>query len=162
MRRWLSVLFGVLVTLAVALAPSASAGDAPIGKLGDTLRVDYDGVVAEFTLNGVSPTFLQPGMALNRTRGIIWRADMTVRAVEVPAPFVMAVAFTYDGVTPFGDAYISEDSDAADGLENVLINAPQGSTVNGAAFFDVYRAPMSNVIVRSALSGVHLAQWNLT
>lgn len=163
MRVWFAVMFGIMTMLAGVLAPSATAvGDAPIGKLGDTLRIDYSGIVADVTLTGVEPTFLQDGMALNRTRGIIWRANMTVHAITVPNPFVMALKFTYSGVaSSSGDAYISKHSDAPDGLENVLRNAPQGFTVSGAAFFDVYRGPLSNIVVRNPQTGVHLAQWNL-
>jgi hypothetical protein len=151
---------GITATLVCVLAPTASAvGNAPIGKLGDTLRVNDGAIIADFTLIDVQPTFLQDGML--PSRGIIWRADMSVHVIKVPTPYVMAIGITYSGVTPFGDAYISQHSDAPDGLENVLINAPQGSTVNGAVFFDVYRDPMTNVIVRSAKTGDHLAQWNL-
>jgi hypothetical protein len=160
MRGWLAIVGGVVTTLALTLAPTASAvGDAPIGKVGDRLRVDLGDTVADFTLNDVQPTFLQDGML--PSRGIIWRADMTVHVIKAPTPFDMAIAITYSGVTPFADAYLSVHSAAPDGLENVLTNAPAGSTVSGAVFFDVYRDPMSNVIVRSKKSGDHLAQWNL-
>lgn len=53
MRRWLVVL--VFVSAVVVAAPRAWAGDAPIGRLGDTLRVDTGKVVADVTVSRVEP-----------------------------------------------------------------------------------------------------------
>lgn len=159
-RRVCAVLLALLmVPIGVALAPVATAGDAPIGRMGETLRVEYADFAADVTLTGISPTGLPPGM--DPSRGIIWRADMTVHVVKSPTPFWLSVYLTYSGVTRYADAYVSEHSDAPDALETVLQNAPPGSTVSGAVYFDVYRDPITNVIVRSAKTGVHLAQFNL-
>jgi hypothetical protein len=165
MRRRLAVVFGIMTTLAGVLAPTATAVvDAPIGRVGDTLRLQYGGAVVDVTLNGVSPTVLQDGMDPARfLGGTVWRADMTVHPITVPTPYFIATAFTYSGVAlSSGDAYPSQHSDAPDALETALTNAPQGSTVSGAAFFDVYRSPLSNIVVRSVKTGIHLAQWNLS
>lgn len=159
MRRIMAMLFGVAVTMGLLTAPAAQAVENPIGKLGQTLRLEYNDIVADVTLNGIQPWFLPPGM--DPSRGIIWRADMTVHVVESPTPFWLSLHLTYSGVTRYGDAYISEHSDATDALETVLQNAPAGSTVTGAVYFDVYRDPITNVIVRSTKTGVHLAQFDL-
>ncbi|BBY08151.1 hypothetical protein [Mycobacterium noviomagense] len=132
MRRWLLVLV-TFVAGAVIAAPRASAGAAPIGRLGDTLRVDTGKIVA----------------------------DVTVSPVEPPTPVRMASDFTFDGVTPFADAYTSRASDAPDALDTALLNAPPGATVHGGVYWDAYRDPVSNVVLLDRKTVVHLAQWNL-
>ena len=57
--------------------------------------------------------------------------------------------FTFDGVTPFGDAYKSCPSDAPDALDAALANA------------EAYRDPVSNVVLLHKKTGYPLAQWNL-
>lgn len=49
---------------------------------------------------------------------------MTVHTIKSPTPFQMASDFTFDGVTPFADAYTSRPSDAPDALDRALLNAP--------------------------------------
>ena len=61
MRRWLIVLSTLLVGAASATtvgitAPRARAGDAPIGHIGDTLRVDTGSYVADITVSSVADT----------------------------------------------------------------------------------------------------------
>jgi hypothetical protein len=73
----------------------------------------------------------------------------------------MAVDFTSDGVTSFADAYASKHTDAPDALETALLNVPAGATVDGAVYWQVYRAGVMNVILLDPVSGRHLAQWNL-
>ena len=51
--------------------------------------------------------------------------------------------------------------DAPDALESALRNAPPGSTVDGAVYWDVYRALVTNVVLYNPQTGVHLAQWNI-
>ena len=85
---------------------------------------------------------------------------MVVRAVRVPNPFIMATNFSFDGVTPFADAYKPRATDAPDALVNVLTNAPNGAIVRGEVYWDAYRDPVSTV-VRLDKTGYHLAQWNL-
>ena len=59
---------------------------------------------------------------------------LTIRAVRVPNSFIMATNFSFDGVTPFADAYQPRASDAPDALDNVIVDAPQGSTVPGEVY----------------------------
>lgn len=166
MRRWFVVLVTVGTALVIAPPPPASAGDAPIGRLGDTLRVDSGNVVADVTVHDVLPSDLPPGWTWNgsprwRFTGAPWRAGVTVRTVKAPNPFIMATTFTFDGVTPYADAYVPKHTYAPDALETALHNAPPGSTVNGGVYWDVYRGLVTNVVLLDAKTGVHLAQWNL-
>ena len=71
------------------------------------------------------------------------------------------IAFTFTGVTPYADAYVSKHTDAPDSLESALRNAPPGSTVDGAVYWDVYRALVTNVVLYNPQTGEHLAQWNI-
>ena len=167
MRRRLAILLGVL-TFATLLSPVpfAAAADAPIGNLGDTLRVEYLGIVADVTVRDVLPTDPPPGYQPTgsprwRNEGGPWRAAVTVHAIKVPTPYAMAVAFAFDGVTPFADAYAPKRTDAPDTLDTALLNAPNGATVDGAVYWQVYRAGVTNVVLLDPKSGQHLAQWNL-
>lgn len=170
MHRSLVVLGTVLVTVAAALvaAPRAVAGDAPIGHLGDTLRVNTGKIIADVTVTSVQPVDTPPGFGYQRAdvfpKGFpgstIARADVAIHAIKVPTPFQMATDFAFNGVTPFGDAYKPHATDAPDALDRVLTNAPAGSVVRGGVYWDAYRDPVSNVVLLDK-SGVHLAQWNM-
>ena len=177
-RQMLTALSALAVALATALAtvcagvaPRAAAFDSPIGQIGDTLRVDFDDpsfgrIVADVTVHDVLPTDVPPGWGWNgtprwRAQGGPWRAPVTVHAVQVPSRYAMAVAFTFDGLTPYDDAYASKHTDAPDALETALLNAPPGSTVNGGVYWDVYRGLVTNVVLVNPKTGQHLAQWNL-
>ena len=168
MHRWLIVLSAFLVaaasvTAAGVAAPRARAGDAPIGHIGDTLRVDTG------TYIGVAPCDPPPGFGYTRSGvptksfpgSTVDRADVTVRSIRVPNPFIMATTFSFDGVAPFADAYKPRASDAPDALDNVLVNAPNGAIVRGGVYWDAYRDPVSNVVLLDKKTGQHLAQWNL-
>jgi hypothetical protein len=168
MRRWITIpIAGLLAFVAVGVAPHATAlGEAPIGNLGDTLRVEFNDIIADVTVHDVLPTDPPPGYTPTgsprwRYEGGPWRATVTVHAVKVPNPYKMAVAFTFNGVTPYADAYLSKHTDAPDALETALLNAPQGSTVNGAVYWQVYRALVTNVVLLNPQTGTHLAQWNI-
>jgi hypothetical protein len=163
MRRWVLGLLAVMATVGAFLAPPASAVDAPIGRLGDTLHVEYKDVVADVAVNNVLPSDVPPGFGYppRLPRLQVYRAQVTVHAVRVPNPYAMAVKFTFRGVTPTGDSYLSRTSDAPDALQYALQNAPQGSTVSGGVWWDCYRDLVSNVVLLDPLSGTHLAQWNL-
>lgn len=174
MHRWLIVLSAVLVTAASATAagvaaPRARAGDAPIGHVGDTLRVDTGTYVADITVSSVAPCDPPPGFGYTRSgvpvksfpNSTVERADVTVRAVRVPNPYVMATDFSFNGVTPFADAYKPRPSDAPDALDTVLGNAPNGAIVRGGVYWDAYRDPVSTVVLLDKKTGYHLAQWNL-
>lgn len=174
MHRRLIILSTVLVATACftavgAAAPRARAGDAPIGHIGDTLRVDTGTYIADITVSSVAPCDPPPGFGYTR-EGVpvksfpgstVDRADVTVRAIRVPNPFIMATNFSFDGVTPFADAYKPRPSDAPDALDNVLTNAPNGAVVRGGVYWDAYRDPVSNVVLLDRKTGQHLAQWNL-
>lgn len=166
MRRWFGNVFAAIAVLSGVVAPPASATEAPIGNLGDTLRVEFNDIIADVTVHDVLPTDLPSGWTWNgsprwRYEGGPWRAPVTINAVQVPNPYQMAVAFTFSGVTPYADAYASKHTDAPDALETALQNAPQGSTVNGAVYWHVYRALVTNVILLNPQTGAHLAQWNI-
>ena len=169
MHRWLVPLI-TFIAMTVIAVPHASAGDAPIGRLGDTLRVDTGSVVADVTVSSVIPVPPPPGFGFQRAGNPlygspvddqVWRADVAVHAIKSPTPFQLATEFTFDGVTPFGDAYKSRPSDAADALDSALINTPAGATVRGGVYWDVYRDQVSTVILLDKKTGVHLGQWNL-
>ena len=167
MRRFLLALTAMIATVAgVVTAPPAAAYDAPIGNIGDTLRVQFEDIIADVTVHDVLASDVPPGWGWNgsprwRALGGPWRANVTIHAIKVSNPYKMALAFTFDGVTPYDDAYVSKHTDAPDALETVLLNAPQGSTVNGGVYWDVYRGLVTNVVLLNPKTGQHLAQWNL-
>ena len=93
---------------------------------------------------------------LSFSNSAVLRTDVAIHAVRVPNPYQMLTDFTFDGVTPFGDAYKSRASDAPDTLANV----PTGSIVRGGVYREAYRDPVSTVVLLDK-TGYHLAQWNL-
>lgn len=174
MHRWLIALSTLLIAAASiaaagVTAPRARAGEAPIGHIGDTLRVDTGNYVADVTVSSVNEVEPPPGFGYTRSGvpiksfpgSAVNRADITVRAVRVPNSFVMATNFAFDGVTPFADAYKPRNCDAPDLLDVALGNAPQGSVVRGGVYWDAYRDPVSVVVLLDRKTGEHLAQWNL-
>jgi hypothetical protein len=167
MRRFLLALATVVATIAgVVTAPPAAARDAPIGNLGDTLHVEFQDIIADVTVHDVLPSDVPPGWGWNgsprwRAQGGPWRANVTIHAIKVPNAYKMAVAFTFYGVTPYDDAYVSKHTDDPTALDTVLLNAPQGSTVTGGVYWDVYRGLVTNVVLLNPKSGEHLAQWNI-
>src|SRR5579875_4093947 len=110
MHRWLVALVAMVVAGLVA-APPASAGDAPIGHLGDTLRVDTGKLIADVTVTSVAPVDPPPGFGYQRSGvpvksfpdSAVNRADVAVHAIRVPNSFQMASDFSFVGVTPFAD-----------------------------------------------------------
>lgn len=178
MPRWLTVLVTVAVTAAALTSGGTTAEalpntipDAPIGMLGDTLRVEYQDetygrFVADVTVHDIAPTEIPPGWGWQgaprwRAQGGPWRANVTVTAIEVPNPYIMAASMTLNGVTPGGDSYVSRHTDDPTELDIVLGNVPQGATVHGGVFWDVYRGLVTNVLLLSRKTGTHLAQWNI-
>ena len=165
MRRCLVVLVTAFAATLVAV-PRASAGDAPIGHLGDTSRVDTGKIIADVTVSSVQPVDPPPGFGYNRVgipvksfpNSAVVRADVAIHAVRVPNPYQMDTDFTFDGLTPFADAYKPRASDAPDALDNVLVNAPNGAIVRGGVYWDAYRDPVSNVVLLDKKTGQHLAQ----
>lgn len=168
MRRWFVSLIAALAVMTgatgtIGLAPAAAAGEAPIGRIGDTLRVSFKGLVADVTVHNVEPSPIPPGFGYppRPPRQQVWRANVTVHAVAVPTPYAMDITYQFRGVTPTGDAYEPRNTDAPDALQYALLNAPAGSTVSGAVWWDVYRDLVSNVVLLDKITGQHLAQWNL-
>jgi hypothetical protein len=166
MPRWLTVLVGMLSVVflsAMPLGPVAGAAEAPIGRLGDTLRVQNGDIIADVTLVSVAPSDIPPGWG-NPPKWPhyqVYKAVLAVHAVQVPNPYKMSVAFSFRGVTPTGDAYEPRNTDAPDDLRPALQGAVPGSTVGGAVYWDAYRDPPSNVVLIDKQTGFHLAQWNL-
>lgn len=169
MHRWLVALV-TFIAVTVVAAPHASAGDTPIGRLGDTLRVDTGSIVADITVSSVIPVPPPPGFGFQRAGNPlygsplddeVWRADVAVHTVKTSNPFQLAADFTFAGVTPLGDAYKPRPSDAPDALDHSLTNTPAGATVRGGVYWDVYRDLVSTVILLDKKTGAHLAQWNL-
>src|ERR1700739_1953899 len=163
MRRWLVGFFSVMVFAAAFVAPSASAGDAPIGRLGDTLRVTDGTIVAHVTVGNVLPPDTPPGWGYppRWPRSEVWRAQIAVTAVAVPSAHSMAPKFAFHGNTETGDSYVARNTDAPDALQYALLNAPQGSTVAGGVWWDCYRDLVSNVVLIDAKTGERLASANL-
>jgi hypothetical protein len=163
MRRLFVGLLSVMVIAAAFAAPCASAGDAPIGRIGDTLRVTDGNIVADVALINVLPSDIPPGWGYppRWPRSEVWRAQIAVTAVNVPSAHAMAPKFAFHGVTETGDSYLARNTDAPDALQYALLNAPQGLTVAGGVWWDCYRDLVSNVVLIDAKTGYHLAQWNL-
>src|SRR5207248_10967489 len=82
-----------------------------------------------------------------------WKAPITIHTIQAPNAYAMALAFTFSGVTPYADAYVSKHTDAPDSLEHALTNAPPGSTVDGAVYWQVYRALVTNVVLLNPQTG---------
>ncbi len=164
-RRCLSLLITLATVAATLGAGTATATDAPIGHLGDTLRVvnDAQGIVADVTVVSVEQSEVPPGFGNppKWPREEVWKARVVIQAVKVPHPHSMAATFVFNGVTPTGDAYQPRNSDATDALQYALLNAPQGSTVTGYVFWDCYRDLVNHVVLTDRQTGFHLAQWDL-
>lgn len=145
----------------LAPAPAVLADrETPIGHIGDTLHFEYGTIGADVTVHNIEPTGVPAGMA--PPRGIIWKAYVTVRPTKVPNAYALVMALKLGGVSPeTGDAYEPQRTDEPDDLNYALRNAPQGSTVNGAVYWDVYRGPVRHIVLRSTQTQVHLAQWDL-
>ena len=164
--RWLMSMIATMAVVAGFLAPAATAQSAPIGNLGDTLRVEFKGIVADVTVHDVIPTDPPPGYTPTgsprwRNEGGPWKANVTVHVIQAPNPFVTSIAFAFNGVTPYADAYPPKNTDAPDALQNALQNAAPGATVSGAVYWQVYRALVTNVVLLNPQTGTHLAQWNI-
>jgi hypothetical protein len=167
MRRCFVLLAALLAALAGLVASPASADVSPIGNLHDTLRVEYKGLVADVTVHDVLPVDPPPpGYAATGSprwisQGGPWKGLVTVHVIQAPTPYAAAKDFAFDGVTPYADAYQPKNTDAPDELQRALVNAPAGATVNGAVYWQVYRALVTNVVLLDRQTGEHLAQWNI-
>lgn len=163
MRRWFVGLLAVMTFSGLLTAGPATAVDTPIGQLGDTLRVQFEGVVADVTVHDIVPSDVPPGFGYppRAPRHQVYRADVTIHAVAMPVPYAMGLSFVFKGVTPTGDAYEPRNSDAPDALQYAILNVPAGATINGGVWWDCYRDLVSNVVLVDKVTGYHLAQWNV-
>jgi hypothetical protein len=163
MRRWFLGLLAVTVAAGALVAPPASADDTPIGHLGDTLRVQDSNITADVTVSSVLPSDIPPGWGYppRWPRSQVYRAQIAVTAIDVPAPYSMSSRLSFRGLTQTGDQYEPRSNDAPDALQYALLNAPQGATASGGVWWDCYRDLVSNVVLIDAKTGARLAQWNL-
>jgi hypothetical protein len=167
MRRCIVLLAALLAAVAGLMAPPASAEGTAIGNLHDTLRVEFKGIVADVTVHDVIPVdppppgYVATGSPRWIAQGGPWKALVTIHVVQAPTPFAMARSFAFNGVTPYADAYAPKNTDAPDELQRALANAPAGATINGAVYWQVYRALVTNVVLLDKATGEHLAQWNI-
>lgn len=163
MRRWLALLIATLAAVGGLLAPSATAATIPIGRLGEPLRVEFKGLIADVTVNNILPSPVPPGFGYppRAPRYQVFRADITITPVQVPTPYAMGITYQFRGVTPTGDAYEPRNSDTPDALHFGMQNARVGQTFTGGVWWDCYRDLVSNVVLLDKISGVHLAQWNV-
>jgi hypothetical protein len=163
MRRWFVLLIAALAAIAGFIAVPAAAAPSPIGRLGDTLQVQFKGLVADVTVHSVDPSPVPPGFGYppRPPRHEVWRAWVTVHPIQVPTPYAQAITYQFRGVTATGDSYEPRNTDAPDALQYALLNAPAGSTVSGAVFWDCYRDLVSTVVLIDKITGEHLAQWNV-
>lgn len=164
--RWLMSLIVAVAMLAGLVTPTASAEVTPIGTIGETLRIDFKGLVADVTVHDVIPTEAPPGYSPTgsprwRNEGGPWKANVTIHVVQTPNPYFMTTALAFNGVTPYADAYQQKNTDAPDALQYALLNAPTGATVSGAVYWQVYRDLVTNVVLTNPQTGTHLAQWNI-
>ncbi|EKF24167.1 hypothetical protein C731_1927 [Mycolicibacterium hassiacum DSM 44199] len=153
-----------MFTAAGLVVPAeATAAPTPIGRLGETLRIEVKGIVADITVHSIDPSPVPPGFGHppRPPRHQVWRAWVTVHTVQAPNPYAQSITYQFRGVTPTGDAYEPRITDAPDDLQRALQNAPAGSTVSGAVFWDCYRDLVSNVVLLDKATGYHLAQWNV-
>ena len=163
MRRWFVLLVAMLAVAAGLTAAPASAVDAPIGRLGETLRVQFKGLVADVAVTSIDPSPVPPGFGYppRAPRYQVYRGNVTITPVSLPTPFAMAITFQFRGVTPTGDAYEPRNSDAPDALQYGMQAAQVGRTFTGGVWWDCYRDLVSNVVLIDKITGEHLAQWNV-
>jgi hypothetical protein len=163
MRRWFVLLIATVAAFGGVVAPPASAVNTPIGRLGETLRVEYEGLVADVSVNNIVPTAppLGFGYPPRAPRYQVFRADVTITPVKVPTPYAMAITFAFRGLTPTGDSYEPRNSDAPDALARLMQTAVVGQTFTGGVWWDCYRDLVSNVALVDKMTGYRLAQWNV-
>jgi hypothetical protein len=100
MRRCLVVLVTVIAATLVGL-PRASAGDAPIGHLGDTLRVDTGKYIADVTVSSGQPVDPPPGFGGVTPFGDAYKS----RASDAPDALDAALANAPTGSIVRGGVY---------------------------------------------------------
>ena len=100
MRRCLVVVVTVIAATLVGL-PRASAGDAPIGHLGDTLRVDTGKYIADVTVSSGQPVDPPPGFGGVTPFGDAYKS----RASDAPDALDAALANAPTGSIVRGGVY---------------------------------------------------------
>lgn len=163
MGRWFVLLVAVMAVAAGVTAAPASAVEAPIGRLGETLRVQFKGLVADVAVTSIDPSEVPPGFGYppRAPRYQVFRGNVTITPAQLPTPFAMGITFSFRGVTPTGDAYEPRNSDAPDALQYGMQAAQVGKTFSGGVWWDCYRDLVSNVVLIDKITGQHLAQWNV-
>ncbi len=137
MRRWIVLLLATIAAIGGVVAPPAGAAVIPIGRLGEPLRVEFEGLVADVSVNNVVPSPVPPGFGYppRAPRYQVFRADVTITPVRVPTPYAMAITYQFRGVTPTGDAYEPRNSDAPDalqyGMQSARVGADRSAAVSG-------------------------------
>ena len=120
MRRWFVLLVAMMGAIAGLAAAPASAVDSPIGQLGETLRVQFKGLIADVAVTSIDPSEVPPGFGYppRAPRHQVFRGNVTITPVQLPTPFAMAITFQFRGVTPTGDAYEPRNTDSPDALQH--------------------------------------------
>jgi hypothetical protein len=136
------VLVALLAAIAGFVAPAASAEVTPIGNISDTRRVEFKGIA---TVHDVIPTDPRRATAPDGFAAV----DQRRWPLEGPGhrPHDPGAHSLRDGHRvrlrrrpPYADAYTPKNTDALDALQYALQNAPPGATVNGAVYWQMYRA----------------------
>src|SRR3954462_7620053 len=93
MGRFLALLFAALTISGAVFAAPAAAVDAPIGRLGEPLRVELIGVVADWTVHDIQPSEVPPGFGYppRAPRYQVYRANVTIHTVKMPVPYAIGL-----------------------------------------------------------------------
>ena len=156
-RRVFVLLIAMMAAVGLAVAPPASADLMPIGNLGDTLRVEFKGIVADVTVHDVLPTppppgFGPPGPRAGATRS--YRANVTVHVVKAPNPFVTSLLLRVQRRHALpGRLRAAATPTPPTPCSTALQNAPPGSTVTGGVYWHVYRDLVTNVVLLDKQTG---------
>ena len=98
-HRWFVLLFAALTVSGAVLATPATAIDTPIGRLGETLRVEFKGIVADVTVHDILPSDVPPGFGYppRAPRYQVYRANVTIHAVKMPVPYAIGSVVRFQG-----------------------------------------------------------------
>ena len=167
MRRWFVFLFAALAVSGRPCWPRRRRrSDTPIGNLGDTLRVEFKGIVADVTVHDVLPVRCAAGLRLSAASAAliqVYRANVTIHASRRPIPYAMALVVHLQAASPRPATRTYQGTPMPPTpLQYALQNAPAGATVDGGVCWDCYRDLVTNVVLLDKVTGIHLAQWNLS
>ena len=167
MRRWLVFLIAVITAVGIGVAPPAAAAGVPIGNLGETLRVEFKGIVADVTVHDVAPH--RPAARL--------RADGLAALAGPRWPVACECHRARDpGAEPVHHVDRIRRSTAspptATRTHRRTPTRPtpcstrcrtrlQGRRSTARVYWQVYRDLVTNVILLNPQTGTHLAQWNI-